>query len=104
MKATDLMIGDWVQNACGNPIQIGEILEDGINGVWDGGEWCDFYDDIKPIPIDLDILEKMNGKEVQGKIYASIRRTHSPKRMMDGLCIIMRRELQKSALSTNCRT
>lgn len=57
-KSTDLMIGDWMLNACGNPIQVGEILEDGINGVCEGGEWCDFYDDIKPIPLTPEILKK----------------------------------------------
>ena len=55
------MIGDWVLDTFGNPIQVKELLEDGINGDWDGAE-CDgveaVYDDIKPIPIDLDILEK----------------------------------------------
>lgn len=61
MRADELMIGDWVLDTCGNPIQVKELLEDGINGEWDGAE-CDgveaVYDDIKPIPIDLDILEK----------------------------------------------
>ena len=61
MKADELMIGDWVLNTFGNPIQVKELLEDGINGDWDGAE-CDgveaVYDVIKPIPIDLDILEK----------------------------------------------
>ena len=55
------MIGDWVLDTFGNPIQVKELLEDGINGDWDGAE-CDgveaVYDDIKPIPIDEDILEK----------------------------------------------
>ena len=52
MRADELMIGDWVLNGCGNPIQVKELLEDGINGEWDGAE-CDgveaVYDDIKPI-------------------------------------------------------
>ena len=59
MRADELMIGDWVLNTFGNPIQVKELLEDGINGDWDGAE-CDgveaVYDDIKPIPIDEDIL------------------------------------------------
>lgn len=61
MRADELMIGDWVLDACGNPIQVKELLEDGINGEWDGGECyglAELYDDIKPIPIDEDILEK----------------------------------------------
>lgn len=32
MKADELMIGDWVLNTCGNPIQVKELLDDGING------------------------------------------------------------------------
>lgn len=55
------MIGDWVLDTFGNPIQVKELLDDGINGEWDDAE-CDgveaVYDDIKPIPIDEDILEK----------------------------------------------
>ena len=53
------MIGDWVLDTFGNPIQVKELLEDGINGEWDGGECyglAELYDDIKPIPIDEDIL------------------------------------------------
>lgn len=61
MRADELMIGDWVLDTFGNPIQVKELLEDGINGDWDDAE-CDgveaVYDDIKPIPIDEDILEK----------------------------------------------
>ena len=61
MRADELMIGDWVLNTFGNPIQVKELLEDGINGEWDGGELYGveaYYDDIKPIPIDEDILER----------------------------------------------
>ena len=61
MRADELMIGDWVLNTFGNPVQVKELLEDGINGEWDDCE-CDgveaVYDDIKPIPIDEDILER----------------------------------------------
>ena len=70
MRADELMIGDWVLDTCGNPIQVKELLEDGINGDWDGAE-CDgveaVYDDIKPIPIDLDILEKNGWKGGAGE-------------------------------------
>lgn len=61
MKANELMIGDWVLNTFGNPIQVKELLVDGINGEWDGCECyglVELYDDIKPIPIDEDILYK----------------------------------------------
>lgn len=53
------MIGDWVLDKYGNLIQVQEILTDGINGEWDGCECYGVeavYDDIKPIPIDEDIL------------------------------------------------
>ena len=65
------MIGDWVLNTFGNPIQVKELLEDGINGDWDGAE-CDgveaVYDDIKPIPIDEDILER-NGWKIANDMF-----------------------------------
>ena len=70
MKADELMIGDWVQDSFGNPIQVKELLEDGINGEWDGGECyglAELYDDIKPIPIDEDILEKNGWKGGAGE-------------------------------------
>ena len=64
------MIGDWVLDTFGNPIQVKELLEDGINGDWDGAD-CDgveaVYDDIKPIPIDLGILEKNGWKAGAGE-------------------------------------
>ena len=61
MKAKDLMIGDWVLDTCGNPIQVKELLEDGINGDWEGAECYGveaIYDDIKPIQLTPEILEK----------------------------------------------
>ena len=70
MKADELMIGDWVLNGCGNPIRVKELLEDGINGEWDGCECyglVELYDDIKPIPIDLDILKKNGWKDGAGE-------------------------------------
>ena len=48
------MIGDWVLNTCGSLIQVAEVLEDGINGERN----CEYYDDIKPIPLTPEILEK----------------------------------------------
>lgn len=61
MRADELMIGNWVLDKYGNSIQVREILGDGINGEWDGGECYGveaYIDDIKPIPIDVDILER----------------------------------------------
>lgn len=70
MRADELMIGDWVQDTCGKPIQVRDILDEGINGMWGGGECYDVeahYDDIKPIPIDLDILGKNGWKGGAGE-------------------------------------
>ena len=58
MRADELMIGDWVLNGCGNLMQVTAISKDGIDGVCEGGEWCDLYDDIKPIPLTPEILKK----------------------------------------------
>ena len=58
MKANEMMIGDWVLNGCGNLMQVTAIFEDGINGVCEGGEWCDLYEDINPIPLTPEILNK----------------------------------------------
>lgn len=72
MKATDLMIGDWVQDTCGNPIQVKELLEDGINGEWDCAECYGVeavYDDIKPIPLTAEILEKNGFIKVNSQRY-----------------------------------
>ena len=35
MRADELMIGDWVLDTFGNPIQVKELLEDGVNGEWE---------------------------------------------------------------------
>lgn len=61
MKANDLMIGDWVQDRHGDFIQVREILGDGINGEWDGGECYGveaYIDEIELIPITSEILKK----------------------------------------------
>lgn len=70
MRADELMIGDWVQDRHGNSIQVREILEDGINGEWDGGECYGveaYIDEIVPISIDVDILERNGWKGGAGK-------------------------------------
>ena len=68
MKATDLMIGDWVQYTCGKPIQVKELLEDGLNIEHDYAECYGveaYYDDIKPISLTPEILKKNGWKETQ---------------------------------------
>lgn len=70
MRADELMIGDWVLNTFGNPVQVKELLEDGINGEWDGSECYGieaYIDEIKPIPIDVDILERNGWKGGAGE-------------------------------------
>lgn len=70
MRADELMIGDWVQDDLGKPIQVRELLEYGINGEWDSSELYGveaYYEDIEPIPIDLDILDKNGWKGGAGK-------------------------------------
>ena len=70
MRADELMIGDWVLDTFGNPIQVKELLEDGINGEWDDAE-CDgveaVYDEIKPRPIDLKKKKKNGWKAGAGE-------------------------------------
>lgn len=68
MRATELMIGDWVLDTCGNPIQVKELLEVGINGEWDDGEIDGIeavYDDIKPIPLTYETLKKNGWKDAE---------------------------------------
>lgn len=70
MRADELMIGDWVLDKHGDSIQVREILEDGINGEWDGSECYGieaYIDEIKPIPIDVDILERNGWKGGAGE-------------------------------------
>ena len=62
MKATELMIGDWVYNTCNRqPEQVCEIMEHMVmlayNDLYD-------YDEIEPIPLTSDILER-NGFVLQ---------------------------------------
>ena len=62
MKANELMIGDWVRNDLNEVQQVVELREGRImlayNDMYD-------YDEIDPIPITPEILEK-NGFEKQG--------------------------------------
>lgn len=67
MRADELMIGDWVLDTGGVPFQVKELFDDGINGVCEEGEWYELYDDIKPIPIDVDILERNGWKGGAGE-------------------------------------
>ena len=74
MRANELMIGDWVMNKY-DSIQVREILEGGINGEWDGGECYGveaYIDDIKPIPLTPEILEKNGFDFVKSSLRHSI--------------------------------
>ena len=77
MKENELMIGDWVQvKDCidqsyyfdeyepGEIVQVRELLDNGINPNWAGAEVSSILglEDIQPIPLTPEILEK-NGFE-----------------------------------------
>lgn len=55
MKVEELMVGDWVRNDLGEAQQVVELREDGAmlyyNDIYP-------YDDIQPIPLTPEILEK----------------------------------------------
>lgn len=71
MKATNLMIGDWVYCITDNTnVQIEEIFIDDIYG------WCYKYEgklnalnDIEPIPLTKEILEKNGFEKSQGEKF-----------------------------------
>lgn len=65
MRADELMIGDWVFHYVGGeekikPVQVIGISFDGIQGVYQKGDeiLSLSYDDIVPMSIDVDILER----------------------------------------------
>lgn len=65
MRADELMIGDWVLHYVGGeekikPVQVIGISFDGIQGVYQKGDeiLSLSYDDIVPMSIDVDILER----------------------------------------------
>lgn len=65
MRADELMIGDWVFYYVGGeekikPVQVIGISFDGIQGVYQKGDeiLSLSYDDIVPMSIDVDILER----------------------------------------------
>ena len=55
MEAKELMIGDWVRNDLGETQQVVELREEGVmlyyNDIYP-------YDDVQPIPLTTEILEK----------------------------------------------
>ena len=55
MKVEELMVGDWVRNDLGETQQVVELREEGVmlyyNDIYP-------YDDIQPIPLTPEILEK----------------------------------------------
>ena len=67
MKANELMIGDWVKTPKGF-FQVNGIQDNDVIGTdYNNGEGADslfFIDEIEPIPLTADILEK-NGFEKQ---------------------------------------
>ena len=74
MKATDLMIGDWVlyagedERLKNNPVQVTGICMEIMQGSFSKEMYEVLsYGKIKPIPIDLDILEKNGWKGGAGR-------------------------------------
>lgn len=66
LKATDLMVGDWVMNANGKPMQVKRIVFGHFACAENGGANCwEYNNNFKPIPLTPEILEK-NGFENQG--------------------------------------
>ena len=69
-KCLNLMVGDWITNRNGFPMQITNVGEDYAYATFEGNEgdpweFDDKDDQPKPIPITPEILEKNNWK-VQG--------------------------------------
>ena len=67
-KCHDLMVGDWITNRNGFPMQITNVGEDYAYATWEGNEgdpweFDDKDDQPEPIPITPEILEK-NGFEM----------------------------------------
>lgn len=71
MKANELMIGDLVRTIGCNPFRIGCVLGEAVCNDSDTQMWCD--DEIEPIPLTPEILEK-NGFEKIGTSYQYIAR------------------------------
>lgn len=63
MKANELMVNDWVRPIGCNPFRVGCVLGDAVCNDSDTQMWCD--DEIEPIPLTAEILEK-NGFECRG--------------------------------------
>ena len=67
MKATDLMIGDWVLYA-GKPniiTEVSEIIHGEATVCFVGNNYMANMDEIKPIPITKEILEKNGWKKLE---------------------------------------
>ena len=66
MKAEDLMVGDWVRNDLGEAQRVVELREKGAmlsyNDIYQ-------YDDIQPIPLTKEILEKNGFKKTSPDKY-----------------------------------
>ena len=70
MKCRDLMVGDWITNRNGFPMQITNVGEDYAYATFEGNEgdpweFDDKDDQPKPIPITPEIFEKNGWKETE---------------------------------------
>jgi hypothetical protein len=70
IQATDLRIGNWVNNDDLGNTQVDEIYNNSVVRVWSNADY--FYigeESINPIPLTPDILEKCGFEEVEGNEY-----------------------------------
>ena len=68
IKCQDLMVGDWITNRNGFPMQITNVGEDYAYATWEGNEgdpweFDDKDDQPQPIPLTNDILRKNDWRE-----------------------------------------
>ena len=69
LKSTDLMVGDWVMNANGKPMQVKSIVFGHFACAENGGANCwEYNNNFEPIQITPEILEK-NGFENVDNMY-----------------------------------
>lgn len=74
IKCRDLMVGDWITNRNGFPMQITNVGEDYAYATWEGNEgdpweFDDKDDQPEPIPITPEILEKNGFIKVNSQRY-----------------------------------
>ena len=70
MDVNDLMLGDWVMNACGTPRKVYELVQDQVTYELEGGGLNTTHcNQLYPIPLTEEILVK-NGWDFRDRQYA----------------------------------